>query len=349
MLVSILSTEILGLIPQTDQAQTSLYACWYDVVANYTTRSLTFFEDQLPALAGITEEFAKYLDDPSIFGLWSNDIHRGILFSESHSFGLLPDHKIVPEWNESPSWSWLARGSIVDWSSNLKEATLHRICNISLTHPLGLKLSGRLSPCPNEYRYSTNLTSPGPLSFFVLGSNDKSFAFAWYPDEWFDSTVEEYLADMTRPSTPEDTEAAQQHREDTFAQSVGVTNELSDATTDTSSTPSRSSSPAQWIQNNRAKAFLGNILIMPILCYVKDSEDEGFSQKGTVMGLLLHPLPGATRGVYRRVGIVEAYIRGDGEMDVHTVQQQFETYRQPLDPHLFQEEDCHGNHVVTVL
>jgi hypothetical protein len=255
----------------------------------------------------------------------------------------------VPPWTDSPSWSWLAHGKGVEWDVDLRKATVHRICDIHLVHHSELKLSGPLIQCPSEYRWSTSWEDEGSSYFFVLGSNQDSFTFTWYPDEWFDSTVEEYLADMIRPSTPEDTEAAPQYREDTFAQSVGVTDELSDATTDTSSTSSRSSSPAQWIQDNRAKAFLGNILIMPILCYVKDSEDEGFSQKGTVMGLLLHPLPGATRGVYQRVGIVEAYIRGDGEMDVHTVQQQFEAYRRPLEPHLFQEEISDGNYVVTVL
>lgn len=79
-----------------------------------------------------------------------------------------------------------------------------------------------------------------------------------------------------------------------------------------------------------------------------EDKDEDFSQKGTVMGLLLHPLPGANPGVYRRVGIVEAEIRGDDKMNVHIVQRRFEAYRQPLDPQLFQEEDRYGNYVVTV-
>lgn len=47
---------------------------------NYSTRRLTFVEYQLSALAGIADEFAKRLDNRSIFGLWFNDIRRGILF-----------------------------------------------------------------------------------------------------------------------------------------------------------------------------------------------------------------------------------------------------------------------------
>lgn len=113
--------------------------------------------------------------------------------------------------------------------------------------------------------------------------------------------------------------------------------------------PSSSPEDPHAAEHTRGKAFLGNILIMPILCFMESIQFESYSQKGTVMGLLLHPLPGADRGVYRRVGIVEAYIRGNDEMDVHTVQQRFEAYRQPLDTQLFQEEDSNGNYVVTVL
>ncbi|CAN9323892.1 unnamed protein product [Alternaria alternata] len=84
---------------------------------------------------------------------------------------------------------------------------------------------------------------------------------------------------------------------------------------------------------------------MPILCYVKPIKNENYCQEGTVMGILLHQSPGADRGIYRRVGIMEAEIRGDSEMDVHTVQQRFEAYRQPLDPQLCQEEDHYGNYL----
>lgn len=143
---------------------------------------------------------------------------------------------------------------------------------------------------------------------------------------------------MTQPSTPEDTGTAQKHRE-------GVT--LAETR--------RSSMPDKQTQNNRAKAFLGNILIMPILCYIESSEDEDLtedencSQEGTVTGLLLSLLPGANHGIYRRVGIVQAWIEGDDEMDIHTVQQRFEAYWQPLDPQLFKKEDPYGNHIVAVL
>lgn len=240
----------------------------------------------------------------------------------------------------------------MNWDRDLNKAAVHRICDIQFAHHSELKLSGPLLQCPSEYRWSSSSEMEGPSYFFIPGSNDSSFTFTWYQDKWFDSTVEEYLTDMTRPSTPKGPQAALQYREDTLAQGVRVTDELSGARSDTPSSTSRSSSPKQWIQDNRAKAFLGNILITPILCYVEDPEDEDkdedFSQKGTVMGLLLHPLPGANPGVYRRVGIVEAEIRGDDKMNVHIVQRRFEAYRQPLDPQLFQEEDRYGNYVVTV-
>ncbi|CAN9463860.1 hypothetical protein AA0117_g9420 [Alternaria alternata] len=344
-----LSTRNLKPLAQTDQAQASLYSAWYDVLADYSNRHLTFAEDQLPALAGITDEFAKGLEDRSIFGLWTNDIHRGILFFEPNRFEQSPESKIVPTWNGSPSWSWLGRGKSVLWDTCLQQATMQRICNICFVPPSGLKLSGPLLPRPSKFAYSSSWEDEGPRYFFILGSDKEGFMFTWYQDGWFDSTVEECLADMTRPSTPEDPEAAPQYQEDSLVQGADITGGLSNVGTDTSSSTRRPSTPDERTQHNRAKAFLGNILIMPILCYVKPIKNENYCQEGTVMGLLLHQSPGADRGVYRRVGIMEAEIRGDSEMDVHTVQQRFEAYRQPLDPQLFQEEDHYGNYVVTVL
>lgn len=82
------------------------------------------------------------------------------------------DSGIVPPWISSPCLSWMARRDNLDWDYNLRKPILHRICNISFTHPPGLKLSGPILPCPSEFRY-----------FFVLGSNDKSFALTWFQDE----------------------------------------------------------------------------------------------------------------------------------------------------------------------
>jgi hypothetical protein len=88
---------------------------------------------------------------------------------------------------------------------------------------------------------------------------------------------------------------------------------------------------------------------MPILCYTRQTEYMSYSREGVVLCLLLHASSEAERGVYRRVGIAEAKIGGGDELDVEMVKQQFEAYRMPLEPRLFQEEDFAGNYIVTVV
>jgi hypothetical protein len=109
------------------------------------------------------------------------------------------------------------------------------------------------------------------------------------------------------------------------------------------------STPKEWGDDKQTRAFLKNILIMPILCFMEPLNVDGFTQMGTVMCLLLHAPPGAERGVYRRVGTVSASIAVGDDVDSDTIKVQFEAYRKPLDPHLFQEEDCHGKYTVTVM
>jgi hypothetical protein len=51
-------------------------------MAGYSMRHIKFASDRFPALAGIASEFANISEDRPLFGLWSNDLHAGLLFYE---------------------------------------------------------------------------------------------------------------------------------------------------------------------------------------------------------------------------------------------------------------------------
>jgi len=93
----------------------SIYNSWFEIVSVYSNRRLTFAADRLPALAGITAEFEKHLEDHSVYGLWTSDMHRGILFRQPDDTLYSPqDSRDLPEWRDTPSWSWAALDKPVD-------------------------------------------------------------------------------------------------------------------------------------------------------------------------------------------------------------------------------------------
>lgn len=138
------------------------------------------------------------------------------------------------------------------------------VCDIEIFHGLEasrLRLCGTLLLCPSNYRSLEVEGTTNYLGCFLHGSDASSFAINFRLDQWFDSSFEEHIHRRTEMSgtscTDEEYEAA---------------------------------------HDKQRKALLGSVLIMPILCYVKSTEDEENPQLGNVMGLLLHQSPGTDRG-----------------------------------------------------
>jgi hypothetical protein len=82
---------------------------WRKIVDDYSHRHLTFFEDRLPALAGIATELAKSWNDVYLAGLWQKTIIRHLGWRQTWA------HTVHNEWKElhgiarigRPSWSWV--------------------------------------------------------------------------------------------------------------------------------------------------------------------------------------------------------------------------------------------------
>lgn len=103
---------------------------WYEVLAQFVKRNLTFPDDKLPALSGIVSVFDKALPGPApgnrtnnedgntsyVAGLWKQDIPRGLMWM------IPPQPKM-----RVPSWSW----SCVDSQVWLMRTMKQPVCDIS--------------------------------------------------------------------------------------------------------------------------------------------------------------------------------------------------------------------------
>ena len=78
-----------------------IYTCWYRMLADFTSRSLTYDEDRLPAIAGIAKRFGEAADDDYHAGLWRRDMLLGILW---HAISINPAETTKSV--RAPSWSW---------------------------------------------------------------------------------------------------------------------------------------------------------------------------------------------------------------------------------------------------
>jgi hypothetical protein len=81
--------------------EVDIYTCWYRLVADFTSRSLTYDEDRLPAIAGIAKRFGVTANDTYHAGLWRRDMALGLLW---HPMTRSPANTTKSA--RAPSWSW---------------------------------------------------------------------------------------------------------------------------------------------------------------------------------------------------------------------------------------------------
>jgi hypothetical protein len=85
------------------------YERWYDIVRQFTTRSLTKDTDTLPALAGLARQFQRITKDVYCAGLWKKDLIRGLLWDRLPIWskdGTTRWDTTKPSEYLAPSWSW---------------------------------------------------------------------------------------------------------------------------------------------------------------------------------------------------------------------------------------------------
>lgn len=79
---------------------------WYEVVKQYTSRSLSFDTDKLPAIAGLARRLAPYIQSRYIAGLWEQDILVGLCWAKTNHASSPSLTGRYPITYVAPSFSW---------------------------------------------------------------------------------------------------------------------------------------------------------------------------------------------------------------------------------------------------
>lgn len=129
----------------------SLYRTWYNYVAAYSGRHLTYKSDKLPAIAGLAATMWDALQtsgivDTYLAGLWKRDLLKGLLWTRTLDCDLwrtLDDR--------APSWCWSAFDGKIHYPEAFVKRRMESRCSIievamqnGDTNPFGRVTSGRL-------------------------------------------------------------------------------------------------------------------------------------------------------------------------------------------------------------
>jgi hypothetical protein len=82
------------------------YNFWYQVVAEYSGRNLTYATDRLLAVSSLAHEMGRILDDAYVAGLWRQDLVRGLLWATLRHMNHDYRRAHPPMLYVAPSWSW---------------------------------------------------------------------------------------------------------------------------------------------------------------------------------------------------------------------------------------------------
>ncbi|KAH7384363.1 heterokaryon incompatibility protein-domain-containing protein [Phaeosphaeria sp. MPI-PUGE-AT-0046c] len=304
-------------IDQLPEDRVSCLTIWYSIITDYSNRHVTFETDWLPALAGLASEFASVLKDTYVQGLWSKDLHRGILFAQvdfetpaSH----VPPRNVqhAPKWQDVPSWSWAALHAAVMWLEKEDVKCDRELCELKLVNATGismLQLSGMVIPLTSN-AFSLMIWMADGIGMRQGSEPDHTGLKIHFDlDKWVVPKFEEEWNDLY-----EDKDGDGRTRHD-----------------------------------RKTDALCAALLFAPILFAV-----ESFgNHKAQVKGLVLHKQPGLGHGQYRRAGVASMHANlvreRDRSLDYETTMGMVRAYAQPLaDPSVHEIlED--GRYVITIV
>ncbi|KAI0123688.1 hypothetical protein BJ170DRAFT_736230 [Xylariales sp. AK1849] len=77
------------------------YNLWVTLVQVFMAGNLTYFQDRLPALAGIAERLGQHIEDEYLAGAWRNGLSYNLVWHNNEGL-----HWKRPPGYFAPSWSW---------------------------------------------------------------------------------------------------------------------------------------------------------------------------------------------------------------------------------------------------
>ncbi|KAN0095112.1 hypothetical protein V8E51_015823 [Hyaloscypha variabilis] len=158
------------LLDDANALQSALQS-WYNVLADYTNRNLTFPSDKLVAISGIANVVGSFMRDDYFAGLWRKSLPQSLLWSPYDEEDLPnPGYTATRSAQyRAPSWSWASVDSRI--SSFLCRAVPSQPIFATVLD-ISTELSG---PDPYGQVKSGCLTIRGPLKKFYCGSNLSSW------------------------------------------------------------------------------------------------------------------------------------------------------------------------------
>ncbi|KLU86474.1 hypothetical protein MAPG_05486 [Magnaporthiopsis poae ATCC 64411] len=104
----------------TDELRHVLRQDYWGLVWGFSGRHLTFGKDKLPSFSGIARAYQQFFGGVYLAGLWSTDIHTGLMWDGESSDG---------PWKEgyrAPSWSWASQVGHVDFRTAGERDRIYR-------------------------------------------------------------------------------------------------------------------------------------------------------------------------------------------------------------------------------
>ncbi|PQE07267.1 heterokaryon incompatibility protein [Rutstroemia sp. NJR-2017a BVV2] len=123
----------------------NIYASWYRMIENFTSRKLTYQDDRLPAIAGLAKKFAAIANGNYYAGLWRGDLFIGLLWKRK-----ILDPTKIDRTSRAPSWSWASVNVSIDY---MAFASVGDDCGHSSISPLLDILDVSDPPCSAEHPF----------------------------------------------------------------------------------------------------------------------------------------------------------------------------------------------------
>ncbi|KAF7505106.1 hypothetical protein GJ744_001246 [Endocarpon pusillum] len=98
--------EVMARHPNALMAKAEMFDRWNAIVEFYTRRKLTDPYDKLTALAAVAKALHHTVECNYLFGLWEDDLIRGLLWSNFIFTSSISRLLQRCETNRAPSWSW---------------------------------------------------------------------------------------------------------------------------------------------------------------------------------------------------------------------------------------------------
>lgn len=111
--------RIIDMKSHSGSGHKHMWRAWSMCLSDYTSRSLTIETDRPVAIRGVVDQIKIVTKSEYIYGLWREDLNRGLLWERHASTGNCWTRAPVVNGEQAPTWSWLSiTGPVKDMAGN---------------------------------------------------------------------------------------------------------------------------------------------------------------------------------------------------------------------------------------